>query len=110
MNVLLEITNSRSCAILNRDNRQKKEERMKSNAFGRRDFLGRMTALAAGVPAFVTVSSRLADAAGAGPQAKIDYNPAAKLPVSASARRHSNGTTAAAARMLATRPATTLSL
>jgi acetyl esterase/lipase len=55
---------------------------MKSNAFGRRDFLGKITALAAGVPAFMTVSPRLADAAGAaGPDAKIAYNPAAKLTV-----------------------------
>jgi acetyl esterase len=52
---------------------------MKSNAFGRRDFLGKMTTLAAGLPAFAAALPRLADAAAAG--AKVAYNPAAKLPV-----------------------------
>jgi acetyl esterase/lipase len=56
---------------------------MKSNLFGRRDFLGKMTALTAGLPALAAVASpRLVDAAvGSG---KISYNPAAKLDVTVS--------------------------
>ena len=58
---------------------------MKSIAFGRRDFLGKITALAAGVPALVAVSPRLGEAAGAEPAAaKIAYDPAAKLTVTVS--------------------------
>src|ERR1051326_6785854 len=54
---------------------------MKSTVSGRRDFLAKMTALAAGLPALAVVSSpRAADAAAAaGP--KISYTPAAKLEV-----------------------------
>src|SRR5262245_6494528 len=60
------------------------EEHMESNVTGRREFLGRMTALAAGLPAFVTASlPRLADAAAAD-ASKISYNPAAKLGVTVS--------------------------
>jgi acetyl esterase/lipase len=65
---------------------------MKSTAFGRRDFLGKMTALAAGLPAFAAVLPRLADAAA--PGTKVAYNPAAKLPVTVTEvelRRNSAG-------------------
>src|ERR1043166_4840549 len=51
---------------------------MKSTVSGRRDFLAKMTALAAGLPALAAVSSpRAADAAAAA-GTKISYNPAAK--------------------------------
>src|ERR1041385_818984 len=54
---------------------------MKSTVSGRRDFLAKVTALAAGLPALAAVSSpRAADAAAAG-GTKISYNPAAKLDV-----------------------------
>src|ERR1051326_5641426 len=54
---------------------------MKSTVSGRRDFLAKMTALAAGLPALAAVSSpRAADAAAAA-GTKISYNPAAKLEV-----------------------------
>jgi acetyl esterase len=55
---------------------------MGSYVSGRRDFLGKMTALVAGLPALTAVSwPRLADAAAADSGTKISYNPAAKLDV-----------------------------
>src|SRR6478672_2581412 len=55
---------------------------MGSNVSGRRDFLGKMTALVAGLPALSAASwPRLADAAAADSGTKISYNPAAKLDV-----------------------------
>ena len=53
---------------------------MESNVSGRREFLGRITAVAAGVPALITSLPRLADAAAA-EGTKVSYNPAAKLDV-----------------------------
>src|SRR5690349_4478242 len=52
---------------------------MESNVSGRREFLGKMTALAAGLPALAASFPRLAEAAAEG--SKISYNPAAKLEV-----------------------------
>ena len=52
---------------------------MASNVSGRREFLGKMTALAAGLPALAASFPRLAEAAAEG--SKISYNPAAKLEV-----------------------------
>src|SRR5262245_2195365 len=55
---------------------------MDSNVSGRREFLEKMTALAAGLPALAAASfPRLADAAAAAEGSKISYNPAAKLEV-----------------------------
>src|ERR1043165_7427553 len=54
---------------------------MKSTVSGRRDFLAKMTALAAGLPALAAVSSpRAADAAAAA-GTQISYKPPAKLEV-----------------------------
>ena len=59
------------------------EERMSSNVSGRRDFLAKMTALAASLPAFAAASlPRLADAAAA--DATITYDPAAKFEITVS--------------------------
>jgi len=54
---------------------------MKSTVSGRRDFLAKMTALAAGLPALAAVSSPRAAEAAAAAGTKISYNPAAKLDV-----------------------------
>src|SRR5678816_3172918 len=56
------------------------EERMESNVSGRRDFPGKLTALATGVPALITSLPQLADA-GAAEGTKVTYNPAAKFDV-----------------------------
>src|SRR2546423_1203235 len=71
---------------------------MKTTVSGRRDFLAKMTAFAAGLPAFAAVSSpRLADAAAAAAAGtKIGYDPAAKLDVTVSEvelRRNAAGRT-----------------
>ena len=56
---------------------------MSNNVSGRRDFLAKMTALAASLPAFAAASlPRLADAAAA--DATINYNPAAKIDITVS--------------------------
>jgi acetyl esterase/lipase len=56
---------------------------MKNNVSGRREFLGKMTAFTAGLPALIAASApRLVDAAAAG--TKISYNPTAKLDVTVS--------------------------
>jgi acetyl esterase/lipase len=59
---------------------------MKSNVSGRREFLGKVAALTAGLPALVAVSSpRLVDAAAAAASGnKVSYNPAAKLDITVS--------------------------
>ena len=58
---------------------------MKSHISGRRDFLAKMTAFTAGLPAFAAISSpRLADAAAGASGTTISYNPAAKLDVTVS--------------------------
>ena len=55
---------------------------MENNVSGRREFLGRITTVAAGLPALIASLPRLADAAAEG--TKITYNPAAKLDVAVS--------------------------
>jgi len=59
------------------------EEHMRSHLSGRRDFLGKMTALAAGLPAFAGVAwPRLAEAAA--DATRTNYNPAAKFDITVS--------------------------
>jgi acetyl esterase len=59
------------------------EERMRSHLSGRRDFLAKMTAFAAGLPALASVSlPRLAEAAA--DVTKVNYNPAAKFDITVS--------------------------
>src|ERR1051325_7021103 len=59
------------------------EERMRSHPSGRREFLGKMTALAAGLPALAAVSlPRSAEARA--DATRIAYNPAAKVDVTVS--------------------------
>lgn len=57
---------------------------MRSNLSGRRDFLGRMTALVAGLPALTASWPWAGEAAAAESGTKISYNPAAKLDVTVS--------------------------
>src|SRR6266581_2202279 len=59
---------------------------MKSNVSGRREFLGKVAALTAGLPALVAASSpRLVDAAAAAASGnKVSYNPSAKLDLTVS--------------------------